>query len=108
MQWAIITAWFRCSSERLPIIAMDTSVSVHRPAPPSAPVAGTIAGGRARRNLACDYFPLAARRPFLARQNNRRLRPSAVLRPQAVHRARLPASHRAIEADWRPETARRL
>jgi len=59
MQWAIIIAWFRRSSERLPIVAMVT-VSVHRPAPPSASVAGTIAGGRPRRNLARDYFPQAA------------------------------------------------
>ena len=56
MQWAIITAWARRSSERLPIVATVTSFSVHRPASPSASVTGTIAGGRARRNLACDYY----------------------------------------------------
>jgi hypothetical protein len=47
-------------------------------------------------------FPLPPGGPFLASQNNRRLRPSAVLRPQAVPRVRPPAGHRAIEADWRP------
>ena len=33
------------------------------------------------------------------------LRSSAKMRPQAVHRARPPAGHGAIEADWRPDRA---
>jgi uncharacterized protein (DUF736 family) len=39
-----------------------------------------MAGSHTPHNLACNYFPLAAVLPFLAKQNNRRLRFSASLR----------------------------
>jgi len=54
----LITAWTRCSSEWLPMVAVVTSFSVHREAPPSTSVTGTIAGqGPAQPCL--RSFPLA-------------------------------------------------
>jgi hypothetical protein len=40
-----------------------------------------MAGSQTPHKLACNYFPLAAMLPFLAKQNNRLLRSSASLRP---------------------------